>query len=417
MLLYIDPGTGSMLFTLLIGVMGAAVYGFKTFITKVKFTLTGGKKADISDDRLPYVIFADDKRYWMVFEPVCAEFNKRGIDVVYMTASPDDPALSNSYEHIKAEFIGTGNKAFAKLNFIKADILLSTTPGLDVYQWKRSKDVSCYVHMLHGANEVAGYRMFGVDYYDAIMLSGEYQVQDVRYLEKIRNLPEKELVKIGVPYLDAMAERLKKDGQGADVHADNLHAVRTILVAPSWGKSGILSRYGEELIDRLIDTGYRIIIRPHPQSFTAEKELMDKLTAKYPPSDMLEWNRDADNFEVLNKADVLISDFSGVVFDFSLVFDKPVITADTEIDTAPYDFWWLDKPFWTLGALPRIGERLSKENIDNIKAVIDDCIENPKYKSGREEVRRETWEHVGEGAVRAVDYLTGKYSEITTKHK
>ena len=69
------------------------------------------------------------------------EFDQRGVDVTYMTASSDDPALSCEYPHIHGEFIGEGNKAFAKLNFLKAKLLLSTTPGLDVYQWKRSKDV------------------------------------------------------------------------------------------------------------------------------------------------------------------------------------------------------------------------------------------------------------------------------------
>ena len=45
---------------------------------------------------------------------------------------------------------------------------------------------------------------------------------------------------------------------------------------------------------------------------------------EYPESDRLEWNRDTDNFNVLNRSDILISDFSGVIFDFSLVYDKPV---------------------------------------------------------------------------------------------
>ena len=41
--LYIDPGTGSMLFTILIGVLGALVYFFRNALMKLKFTVTGGK--------------------------------------------------------------------------------------------------------------------------------------------------------------------------------------------------------------------------------------------------------------------------------------------------------------------------------------------------------------------------------------
>ena len=45
---------------------------------------------------------------------------QQGFDVVYMTADPNDPVLQNKYQHIKGRFIGEGNKAFAKLNFLFA---------------------------------------------------------------------------------------------------------------------------------------------------------------------------------------------------------------------------------------------------------------------------------------------------------
>ncbi len=177
--------------------------------------MSGGKKVETDQKKLPIVIFSDDKRYWSVFKPVCRELDKRGVDVVYMTASEDDPALSNEFPHIRAEFISSGNKAYAKLNFLNASIVLSSTPGLDVYQWKRSHQVDWYVHMLHAASDVIGYKSFGIDYYDALLLSGQYQVDDVRALEELRHLPAKELVKIGIPYMDDMAARLAADGKRA----------------------------------------------------------------------------------------------------------------------------------------------------------------------------------------------------------
>lgn len=404
-LLYIDPGTGSMLFAILIGIIGSLMYVLKNGLVKLRFIITGGKKTEVNTERIPFVIFSDDKRYWKVFEPVCREFEQHGIDVVYMTASPDDPALTNPYKHIRGEFIGENNKAFAKMNFLKASIVLSTTPGLDVYQWKRSKDVQRYVHMLHAANEVTAYRMFGLDYYDAVLLSGEYQARDIRALEKLRNLPQKELIKIGVPYLDDMKARLAADSGTAS-------GERTILLAPTWGKSGIFFKYGGKIIDVLLKTGYHIIVRPHPQSFTSEKELLEKIMRDYPPSGQLEWNQDNDNFSVLKRADLLVSDYSGVVFDFSLVYDKPVIYADTEFDNSPYDAWWLDTPFWTFTALPRLGQKLTADNLDSLKEMIDACLQEPKYAQGRQEVREETWVYEGQGAKRAYDYLTNMYSEL-----
>ncbi len=405
MRLYIDPGTGSMLFAILIGIISAVMYLFKSWLVKLRFILHGGKRVESDTGKLGLVIFSDDKRYWNVFRPVCRELDRRGIDVTYMTASPDDPALESGLEHVHGEFIGEGNRAFAKLNFLSASVVLSTTPGLDVYQWKRSKEVGYYVHMLHAASDVTGYRMFGIDYYDAMLLSGEYQVRDIRALESLRGLPEKECVKIGIPYMDDMLARLKADTPLPEHE-------RTILLAPSWGESAILKKYGEKILDVLLATGYHVIVRPHPQSFTSEKDMIERIMKAYPDSDQLEWNRDNDNYEVLRRADILISDFSGVIFDFSLVYDKPVIYADTEFDSSPYDAWWLDTPFWTFTALPRIGQKLTPDNMSNLREMIDACLTDPRYAEGRREARAETWEHPGEGAVRAADYLCAKLDEI-----
>ncbi|MEY8521490.1 CDP-glycerol glycerophosphotransferase family protein [Lachnospiraceae bacterium 38-10] len=405
-LLYIDPGTGSMLFAILIGIIGTLNYLMKNWIVKLRFVLSSGKKVETNTNKLPFVIFSDDKRYWNVFEPICREFDRRGVDMVYMTASPDDPALENPYEHIKGEFIGKNNRAFAKMNFLNAGIVLSTTPGLDVYQWKRSKDVQYYVHMQHAANDISGYRMFGVDYFDAVMLSGEYQVQEVRDLEKLRGLPEKDLIKIGIPYMDEMSKRLEQAPQ------EKMER-RTVLLAPSWGKSSIFQKYGSRILEVLLKTGYHIIVRPHPQSFTSEKETIERIMHDYPASGQLEWNQDNDNFEVLKRADILVSDFSGIIFDFSLVYDKPVIYADTEFDNSPYDAWWLDTPYWTFTALPRIGQKLTMDNLDSLKEMIDECIQDPKYAKGRQEAREETWEYKGEGTKRAVEYLLKKHKTLT----
>lgn len=405
MRLYIDPGTGSMLFAVLIGVIGAASYLVKTWIIKLRFLISGGKRVETSQEQIPLVIFSDDKRYWNVFRPVLQELSDRGIDMVYMTSSPDDPGLQCDMPHLKGEFIGEGNKAFAKLNFLNAAIVLSTTPGLDVYQWKRSKHVRYYVHMLHAPNAVTGYRMFGTDFYDALLLSGEYQVQDIRALEKLRQLPPKEIVKIGIPYLDDKAARLEADGCIGE------HP-RTILLAPSWGESAILSRFGERILDVLLATGYHIIVRPHPQSFDSEAKLMEQLMAKYPDSDQLEWNRDPDNYSVLRRSDLLISDFSGVMFDFFLVYDKPVIYTETNFDKSPYDSWWLDTPIWNFETLPKIGQKLTADNLDHLKELIDSCITGSDYAQGRQQAREETWEHKGEGARRAADYLEAKLKEL-----
>ena len=405
MLLYIDPGTGSMLFTILIGLLGTAGFLLRNVFVKVRFLLSGGAKVkDIEENRLAYVIFSDHKRYWNTFEPVCDEFERRGEPLTFMTASPDDPALQKNYQHVRCEFIGEGNRAFAKLNFLKADIFLSTTPGLDVYQWKRSKDVKWYAHVLHMPTDVTSYRMFGLDYYDAVLCSGQYQIDQIREIEKIRSLPAKDLQLAGLPYLDSLYKR-------HCVNTVKEHPV-TVLVAPSWGASSILNRFGAGFIRALLSTGYHIVIRPHPQSFSSEKKMIDSLMKEFPESEQLEWNRDNDNFDVLSRSSIMISDFSGVMFDYSLVFHGPILYADTSFDDAPYDAWWIDDEMWTFKILPKIGRKLTEDGIGSIKELIDETLNSSEFQEGIEQARKEAWSNIGRSAVFITDYLIRKGTEL-----
>lgn len=413
MLLYIDPGTGGMLFTILIGLMGGLIYTFGTLSVKLKYSLGGGRGVKQDLKKIPLVFFSDNKFYWNTYEPILDELEKRGVDATFLTMSEDDPFFTKEYKHITGEYIGTGNKAFSRLGLLNAGIVFSTTPGLDVLQWKRSRKVDYYIHIPHACSDITIYRMFGIDYFDAILLSGEYQIEQVRELERLRNLPPKELELVGVPYMDTMRARLLASGNDTE-KSDVAEKRRTVLVAPSWGESGLLKKYGEKLIDELLKTGYRIIIRPHPQSFKAEKDLMDSLMKHYENTD-LEWNRDNDNFEVLRDADLMISDFSGVIFDFSLVFDKPFLYAESHFDKSPYDCAWIEKELWDYEVLPRIGHPLREEDFPDIKRIIDDCIENPKGKQNRDIARSETWAYIGESREHVVDFILRKQEELNSK--
>ena len=406
MLLYIDPGTGSMLFTIVLGAVTTLYFLARRFIVYIKFRVSGGKIEKADSEKIPYVIFSDGKQYWNVFAPICDEFEKRKTRLEYWTASEEDPGLKRDYKYVNCRYIGSGNKAFTRLNIMNASLCLATTPGLDVLQWKRSKDVDWYVHILHAAGtSAAGYRMFSLDYYDAVLLTGEFQIDEIRELEKKRNLPAKELKVVGCTYMDELKKRL--DTEGRDVHNG-----LTVLLAPSWGSSSILVRYGSHIIDALLDTGYNLIIRPHPQSFTADKEVMDDLIKKYPDSDRLTWNRDTDNFSALNRADIMISDFSSVIFDYCLIFNKPFIYTENTFNKAQYDAAWLDAEMWKFRVLPSIGLPLKEEDFPNMKEIIQNAVKDEGLSRGRDQARAESWANIGQSAVLTVDYMMKKYDHI-----
>ena len=61
MQLYIDPATGSMLFSIIVGIFLAAAFFVRMLFVKIKFLVSGGRgvKND-KKNRIPYLIYSDD---------------------------------------------------------------------------------------------------------------------------------------------------------------------------------------------------------------------------------------------------------------------------------------------------------------------------------------------------------------------
>ena len=356
---------------------------------------------------MAFAIYTDSDRYWTIFKPIMEEFEKRKTEIHYLTQSENDSVFGQNYEYVKATFIGEGNKGFRKLNFLKADVLLSSTPSLDVYQWKRSKDTLFYIHMPHACSDLTLYKLFGIRYFDAFLLSGEFQVDQIRELEKVWNTPERECRIVGLTYFDEMKKRLNCMDKVKN-------EIPVLLLAPTWGVNSILNQFGERIIDALVSTGYKVVIRPHPQSWTSEKEMLESIMKKYPE---IEFNRDPDNFNILNQADLLISEYSGVIFDFALVFGKPIIYTEIDFDDSPYDSHWLESKPWTFEVLPKIGKQIKEKDLDHIKEFVDDCLTNPEYKEARKQVAKEAWSNIGGSAEAVCDYMIEKQKELTKENK
>jgi len=400
--LYIDPGTGSALFSILIGAAATIYFLGRAMIIKIKVVLSGGKPVALSVLANPFVIYNEGKQYSNVFKPILDEFETRGVNVLYLTSSEDDPLLSEAYSFIKSEYIGEENKAFSRLNILNADVVLMTTPGLDVYQLKRSKGVKHYAHILHAPSDATMYRLFGIDYFDSVLLTGDYQASDIRILEQQRGIPAKQLVTTGCTYLDMYSSRIK------NLPREENHKF-TVLVSPSWGPSGILSHFGEKLLDPLVKTGLSIIIRPHPQSRKSEAAILEKLSKKYKNSQNLEWDFESENVYSLAKADIMISDFSGIIFDYCFLFNKPVIYVKQGFDLRPYDADDLGEDavekLWQFRTLKEIGIELKEEDFSRIENILKNAADSDKLRLAREKAKAIAWQHEGEAGKRIADFM------------
>jgi len=394
--LYIDPGTGSALFSIVIGIAAAGYFLIRGVFLKIGVLLFR-KKQNI-ESQYKYIIYAEDKRYWSFFELILEEFELRNIEVHYLTSSPDDPVFSSNYKFIKGKYIGKGNKAYAFLNFISADFVLTTTPHLDVFQWKRSKNVKHYCHMTHMAGGCVLYRLFALDYFDSILIPNEEEINELRIIEKAHNTKEKQLIVVGNTFLDRYAKKIN------EIPKEEPH-VFTVLVSPSWGKSALLEVFGDKLLEPLSKTGWRIIIRPHPQSLISEKHVIDTLTEKYISNSNIEWDYNHENIYSLSKADIMISDFSGIICDFVFLFEKPVIVNVQDLDFNIYDAQDLGQEPYYIQSIKKMGIQIDGSALPNIKETITSLVQNTQMQSNRNEVKTNMWKFQGESAKRAVDFI------------
>lgn len=404
--LYIDPGTGSMLFSILIGATATLYFLARAIILKFKFFL-GGKRGSVDISTHKYVIYNEDKRYWNVFKPVLDAFEKHQVEIAYLTSYKEDPVFSSNYQFVKSEYIGIGNAAFAKLNFLSAEIVLMTTPGLDVYQLKRSKNVKHYAHLEHSPGDTTLYRLFGVDYFDSILVTGGFKEKDIRILEEQRGIKKKEIVSVGCTYLDVYKEKI------ATIPCEKNHKF-TVLVSPSWGPSAILSRYGTRLLDPLMETGWNIIIRPHPQSKISEKKILDVLTERYKNQENLIWDYESENIYSMKKSDIMISDFSGIIYDYTFLCDKPVMYVNADINLELYDAY--DVPGrnpWQVNAVRSFGIELKEEFFPMIKDIIKEAQDSQELKKMRQQAKELAWEHIGEAGERTYDFMTRKVKQFS----
>lgn len=411
LLLYIDPGTGSMLFSILIGAAATLFFLAKAALLKFKVFFSGKKDGIVQDASYKkYVIYSEGKQYFNTFKPVADEFEKRQIELNYYTSAKDDPVFEQNYQFVKPEFIGEGNSAFARLNMLSAGFVLMTTPGLQVYQLKRSKNVKHYSHVLHMPNDATTYRLFGLDFFDSVLLTGDYQKKDIRWLEEQRGINKKDLVTVGCSYLDVLASKIS----GIEEEKDHPF---TVLVSPSWGDVGVLKKYGEKLLDPLVKTGWRIIVRPHPQSKKSEADMLERLENRYKDKKNLEWDYNRDNIFSMKKADIMISDFSGIIFDYTFLCDKPVMYVNTNMDLRPYDAYDLPHELWQFEILKKMGIKLDESQFDNIEKVIKDASDSPELAQARKEAKDTAWMEIGNSGKNIADYMISTVSKLEAKVK
>ena len=147
-----------------------------------------------------------------------------------------------------------------------------------------------------------------------------------------------------------------------------------------------------------------------------EKDFIEKMIKKYSTYENISWNFDASNLEILSKTDVLISDFSCVMFDFAFLFNKPFIYVDTKFNFDITDIADLDETPYKYRLVDIIGKGIKMEELENVD--VNELIEKVCSETSFEKIQKEkdfAWAYQGQAAARAVDFLTEKQKELSDK--
>ena len=241
---YLDPGTGSMLLSGIIGLLATALFTLKSIYYKVVGRVLALFGVKVERKHRTFVFYSEGKTYWNSFQPILEALHQRGIHATYLTSSDDDPGLAFATEYIETIYIGCGNKAYTFMNLLEADLCIMTTPGLDVLQIKRSKGVKHYAHIVHAPTDIHLYKLFSFDYYDSVLCSGPQQINTLRQLEQLRNTPAKLLLQSGCTYYDGLVKQHQQLPPRENASDEQYH----VLIAPTWGSNGLLRKYGLDLL-------------------------------------------------------------------------------------------------------------------------------------------------------------------------
>lgn len=369
---YLDPGTGNILVYVIISLAGAALYALKGAFYwllgrakhKREHSISSAKNhADTVKDGL--AIFSEGKNYWGTFKPIVEALIAKGQPFSYYTMDVHDPALTLENDLMNSHYIGSSSHSFVKMNHLNANILLTTTPNIGTpgYPLKRPEKVRSLVHVWHSLGDFAyaWYHKGSLDNYDVILTVGGYMEKQIRLIESKRNLKAKEIIPVGVPYLDTLAQEVKSPLPKTNG--------KTILLAPSWGNKGCLSFYGGDFIHDLAAAGYDVIVRPHPQSLKVEKTLIESLHTMLKDLPNVSWDCDANGNPSMEKADLLISDVSAVRMDFAFLYERPVISLEMPVpDMSEWEYSNLIEILNESTMDNDLGEKLSR---DDVKSIVE----------------------------------------------
>ena len=290
------------------------------------------------------------------------------IVIHYITSDPDD----NIFEMAKTEpkirpYYIEEKKLITLMMKMDADVVVMTMPDLENFHIKRSylrKDIE-YIYIPHGIDSLnAMMRTGSMDHYDTVFCVGKHQREEIEKNEIVYNSKKKKLIDWGYSLLDEMRcdyEKIK----------DRKNEQTTILIAPSWQKDNIVDSCLEEILNNLSGKGYKIIVRPHPQHVRHKKAYMEQLKEKYKDDESIEIQTDFSSNSTVFEADLMITDWSGITYEYAYTTQKPVLFINTPMKVMNPEYTKIDTIPINILLRDEIGCSVDTDKLDTVAEKVD----------------------------------------------
>ena len=356
-------------------------------------------------DERSIVFYSEDISSFVHFEQIIYELTeKMGRKICYVTSAKDDPMLTSQNKRINAFYIGLGairTKFFMEL---KADILVMTMPNLETYFIKRSKVYPVhYVYIFHSiVSTHTIYRKGAFDHYDSIFCTGPHHIEEITATESVYSLKHKNLVEHGYGLLDKLQKNKPLKNQKSYTNDEK----KKIIIAPSWGKKGLLETKGIELVKILLDAGYHVTVRPHPMTIRKWPKKIKAIKNEFDNEPNFEMETDVSSFESIYSAYGLISDWSGIAIEYAFVCEMPVFYIDVsqKINNSSYNKIQCNPLEFSIRNL--IGKIISPNDLSSLPKVIESTYEeNNNFKTIIQEVRNKTIFNLGQSGIKGAQEI------------
>ena len=359
----------------------------------------------LTDKERSIVFYSENESYTVHFEKLIEELtNVHHLTVCYVTSSKDDPILNSSNTKILSFYIGDGTARTDFFINLKADILVMTMPDLQTFHIKRSKVHNVhYVYVFHSmVSTHMIYRKNAFDSFDTIFCVGKHHVNEISKNEKKYGLSSKKLVEFGYEKLEQLMDEVEKNSKIKSIEKNN----RTILVAPSWGTNGLIETRGDEIIQTLLDSGYDVILRPHPMTYKKSQKTIKNIEKKFQKNIHFKLELDIRNSNSFFLSDCMISDWSGVAIEYAFALEKPVLYVDIPKKINNHDYNDLEIIPLEEKIRSQIGAIISPLELSNLSSEIENlCLNIDQNRKKIQTIKEETVFNLGKSEKYGIMYL------------